>query len=136
MSGWNDGVSKQLADFFNELGNLGDIVQDCIKEQIDYEVNLLKQNISSTTPRGKTLGLWSSLSQSQITARYNWYGWSVTFEGENEKGVPYQKIANILNYGTSHIQGTRFISKAIRKLKNMDDRILERIEKKTQNLKT
>lgn len=135
MSGWNDGVSKQLADFFNKLGDLGDIIQESVKEQIDYEVSLLVQNISSTTPKGKTLGLWRSLSQAQITAKYMWYGWSVTFAGENEKGVPYQKIANILNYGTSHIQGTRFISKAIRKLKNMDDRILERIKKKSQNLK-
>ena len=51
--------------------------------------------------------------------------------------VPFQmvmftmsKIANILNYGSSTIKGTRFINKAIRNLKDMDARIYERFQKK------
>ena len=71
-----------------------------------------------------------SIRKSKIVARYKWYGYSVEFQGQNRKGVPYQKIANILNYGTSYVKGTRFINKAIRNLKDMDDRIYERFKNK------
>ena len=101
-----------------------------MQEQIDLETEKLVAQLESTTPRGPTLGLLNSLRKSKITVRHNWYGYSIEFEGENRKGVPYQKIANILNYGTSTIKGTRFINKAIRNLKDMDERIYERFQKK------
>jgi len=130
MSSWNDGVSKQLADYFEELGNYGEYAIEAVKEQIDIEVEKLVNQLEQTTPKGATLGLLNSLRQSKIVAKQNWYGYSVEFVGENRKGVPYQKIANILNYGTSTIKGTRFINKAIHNLKDMDARIYERFQRK------
>ena len=56
--------------------------------------------------------------------------WDTQISTINRKGIPYQKIANILNYGSSTIKGTRFINKAIRNLKDMDARIYERFQKK------
>ena len=130
MSGWNDGVSKQLAEYFEKLTEFSDYAVQAVQEQVDLEVEKLINQLEQTTPRGATLGLLNSIKKSKIVARYKWYGYSVEFEGENRKGVPYQKIANILNYGTSYITGTRFINKAIRNLKDMDDRIYERFKNK------
>ena len=130
MSGWNDGVSKQLAEYFEDLAEFGDYAVQAVQEQVDLEVEKLINQLEQTTPRGATLGLLNSLKKSKIVARYKWYGYSVEFEGQNRKGVPYQTIANILNYGTSYIKGTRFINKAIRNLKDMDDRIYERFKNK------
>lgn len=127
---WNDGVSKELEEYFNNIGTFGDKAIEAMKEQIDIEVNKLILQLESTTPRGATLGLLNSLRNSRITAKRNWYGYSVEFVGQDRKGVPYQKIANILNYGTSFIKGTRFITKAIHNLKNMDERIYERFQTK------
>ncbi len=127
---WNDGVSKELEEYFNNIGTFGDKALEAVKEQIDIEVNKLILQLESTTPRGATLGLLNSLRNSKITAKRNWYGYSVEFVGQDRKGVPYQKIANILNYGTSFIKGTRFITKAIHNLKNMDERIYERFQTK------
>jgi hypothetical protein len=130
MASWNDGVSKQLADYFESIGEYSEFAVNAIKEQIDIETEKLVLQLEQTTPRGATLGLLNSLRKSKITVKYNWYGYSIEFEGQNRKGVPYQKIANILNYGTSYIKGTRFIDKAIRNLKNMDDRIYARFQNK------
>ena len=127
---WNDGVSKELEEYFNNIGTFGEKAIEAVKEQIDIEVNKLVLKLESTTPRGATLGLLNSLRNSKITAKRNWYGYSVEFVGQDRKGVPYQKIANILNYGTSFIKGTRFITKAIHNLKNMDERIYERFQTK------
>ena len=132
MSGWNDGVSKQLAEYFEKLTEFSDYAVQAVQEQVDLEVEKLINQLEQTTPRGATLGLLNSIKKSKIVARYKWYGYSVEFEGQNRKGVPYQKIANILNYGTSYITGTRFINKAIRNLKDMDDRIYERFKNKSK----
>lgn len=130
MASWNDGVSKQLSEYFEQLSDYGEYAIEAVKEQIDIEVEKLVKQLESTTPRGATLGLLNSLRQSKIVAKQNWYGYSVEFVGENRKGVPYQKIANILNYGTSTIKGTRFINKAIHNLRDMDARIYERFQRK------
>ena len=126
---WNDGISKQLNDYFESIKEYGEMAIKIIQEQIDIEVDIVRAELEQTAPRGATLKLLNSLTKAQITNRRNWYGYSLTFEGENKHGVPYQKIANILNYGTSTIQGTRFISRAIHKLKGIDDRIAERFSR-------
>ena len=130
MSSWNDGVSKQLEEYFEQIADYGEFAIKAVQEQIDIEVEKLVKQLEETTPRGPTLGLLNSLRKSKIVVKYNWYGYSIEFEGENRKGVPYQKIANILNYGSSAIRGTRFINKAIHNLKDMDDRIFERFQNK------
>ncbi len=128
MSGWNDGISKQLAEYFEQISEFGDEAIKAIQEQIDIEVEKLYKQLEATTPRGATLGLLNSLRQSKVVAKRNWYGYSIEFVGEDRKGTPYQKIANILNYGTSTIKGTRFINKAIHNLKGMDERIYQRFK--------
>jgi len=129
---WNDGVSKELNDYFESLGKKSEMAVEALQEQIDIEAEEIRKELEATAPKGATLGLLNSLTKVRLTARKEWYGYSVTFEGKNRRGEPYQKLANILNYGTSHIQGTRFISRAIRNLRGMDARIAERFSNKTK----
>lgn len=133
MASWNDGISRQLAEFFDQISDYGELAIEALKEQIDIEVEALMRQLEETTPRGPTLGLLNSLRKAKIEAKRNWYGYSVEFVGEDRRGTPYQKIANILNYGTSTIRGTRFINKAIHNLRDMDDRIYQRFQKKIKN---
>ena len=129
---WNDGVSKELSDYFESLGKKSEMAIEALQEQIDIEADEFRKALEQTAPKGATLGLLNSLRKTKLVARRQWYGYSVEFEGANRNGVPYQKIANILNYGTSHVKGSRFISRAIRRLKGMDERIAERFAKKAE----
>ena len=129
---WNDGISKEINDYFESIKDYGDKAIEALQEQIDIESEDFRKVLEQTAPKGATRGLLNSLRKTKLVARRQWYGYSVEFEGTNRKGVPYQKIANILNYGTSSIKGSRFISRAIRRLKGMDERIAERFAKKTR----
>ena len=131
---WNDGVSKELSDFLESVGKIGGKSKEAIKEQVDIEAEAVKAALERTAPRGKTGGLLRSLAKAEVTTRLHWYGYRLEFEGNDPQGVPYQKIANVLNFGSSTIQGTRFISKAIRKLRGMDNRIAERFENVAKNI--
>ena len=127
---WNDGINKEMSEYFNSLTEKTEQAVEAIKEQIDIEAEEFRKQLEQTAPKGATLGLLNSLRKTKLVVRRKWYGYSVEFEGYNKKGEPYQKIANILNYGTSTIQSTRFISRAIRKLKGMDERIENRFKTK------
>ena len=127
---WNDGINKEMSEYFNSLTEKTEQAVEAIKEQIDIEAEEFRKQLEQTAPKGATLGLLNSLRKTKLVVRRKWYGYSVEFEGYNKKGEPYQKIANSLNYGTSTIQGTRFISRAIRKLKGMDERIENRFKTK------
>ena len=44
MASWNDGVSKQLAEYFEQISDYGEYAIEAIQEQIALEVeNLIKQ---------------------------------------------------------------------------------------------
>ncbi len=124
------GVTKQLADYFEKLERVGDIAVECLKEQIDIEAESVEQDIRENTPED-TGGLKASFTKTKIQEN-NRYGYRLEYEGNNPKGVPYAKIANALNSGTSTIKPKRFIRKAVRKLRGLDERAKERLEKKQE----
>ena len=125
-----EGITKKLSEFFESVDNVSDMAIKAVKEQIDIEANQVFQQIKDETPQ-KTGGLARSLAKNAINTPKR-YGYVIKYEGNDPKGVPYEKIANILNYGTSTINPRRFISKAVRKLKGLDDRAAERFEDKTK----
>ena len=125
---------KELTEYLESLKGIGGAAKGAVREQVDIEAERVREILQRTAPRGETGGLARSLRKVEITTRKNWYGFRIEFEGDNPKGVPYQKIANVLNFGSSYIQGTRFISKAIRKLKGMDARIAERFDSKLNEI--
>ena len=126
---WNDGISKELNDYLETLIDKSALAEQSVKEQIDIDAEELYKAVEagSDSKSGRMKG---SLKKREITDRDKWYGWSITFDGNHPDGTPYQKIANIRNYGTSKVKGTRFISRAIRKLKGLDARAAERFENK------
>jgi len=124
---WNDGVTKTLADYLESIGDMAGKSKEAIKQQVDIEAEGLRNQLHKTAPR-RYGDLVRSLSKVEVTNRHNWYGYRLEFSGNNKDGVPFQRIANVLNFGSSTIKGTRFISKAIRKLRGMDDRIAKRFE--------
>jgi HK97 gp10 family phage protein len=119
-----DGVTKQLSEYFKQLEQVGDKAIEAIKEQIDIEADSVEKEIRENTPQ-KTGGLASSFTKTKIDTGKR-YGYMLEYEGNAPDGTPYAKIANILNSGTSEIKPRRFITKAVRKLRELDMRITKK----------
>lgn len=133
---WNDGITKEISEMLETtLNGIGNEATQAAKEVIDEEAQRFATTIRDKTPV-RTGGLAAAFKLAKINAGRNWYGYSAEFEGASPDGTPYQKIANILNYGTAAgdghgaIAGSHFISAATSKLKGMDDRIEARIASK------
>ncbi len=127
-----DGVTKQLSEYFKQLEQVGDKAIEAIKEQIDIEAENVEKEIRKNTPR-KTGGLANSFTKTKIDTGQR-YGYKLEYEGNSPNGTPYAKIANILNSGTSEIKPRRFITKAVKKLKGLDDRAEKGFAEKTKNM--
>jgi hypothetical protein len=133
----NDGITSQLDDFLNGLETkVPEAYVEALKEVIDEEFTTFSDEIKRNTPVD-TGELKKSFSVEKIDHHGRYYGYRAEFKGNNAQGVPYEKLANILNYGATiggkkpHvIAPTFFISKAIRKLKGMDGRIEARASAK------
>ena len=69
MASWNDGVSKQLTEYFEQIGEFGECAIEAIQEQIDLEVDKLVKQLETTTPKGATLGLLNSLRKVSHTKK-------------------------------------------------------------------
>lgn len=128
---WSDGVTKELAEYLESVGQVGGKAKEAIMEVVDEAAEIVRSELTRTAPRD-TGGLVASLLKSKCTVRRNWYGYSIEFHGNHPDGTPYQKLANILDRGTSHIQGTRFVRLAISRLRDLDDKIAQRFADKEQ----
>ena len=125
-----DGITKQLSEFFERIEEFGDAAIIAVKEQIDLEVSAVEDYLKENTPK-KTGGLAASLSKGKIDTEKR-YGYKMEYEGNAPDGTPYAKIANILNSGTSTIKPKKFITKAVHKLKGLDERAAKRFEDKNK----
>ena len=132
MSEYNDGLTESLGEYFTELGKVGDLAIESIKEQIDIETEAVEKSIIDNTPK-KTGELKKSLRKTRISGN-NRYGYRLEYEGNDPDGTPYAKIANILNHGTSTIKPKRFMTRAIKKLRGLDNRVQKRFEEKTNRM--
>lgn len=121
-----DGITKKLSEFFESVDNVSDMAIKAVKEQIDIEANAVFEDIKANTPEN-TGGLKNSLSKSIINTPKR-YGHKIEYEGNAPDGTPYAKIANILNHGTSTIKPKKFITRAIHKLKGLDERAVKKFE--------
>jgi len=131
MSDYNDGLTEALGDYFEELGKVGDKAVESLKEQIDIEADGVERELESNTPEA-TGGLRASLRKTALSGGGR-YGYRLEYEGNAPDGTPYAKIANIQNSGTSNMKPRRFITRAVRKLKGLDDRAVKRFEEKLKS---
>lgn len=125
---YNDGITEALGAYFGELQTVGDIAVESLKEQIDIEADGVERELIDNTPEA-TGGLKASLKRTKIQGGKR-YGYRLEYEGNAPDGTPYAKIANVLNSGTSNMKPRRFITKAVRKLKGLDERAAKRFEEK------
>ncbi len=130
MSEYNDGLTEALANYFADLSKVGDIAVESLKEQIDEETDGVERELQDNTPEA-TGGLKASLKRTKLSSGKR-YGYHLEYEGNAPDGTPYAKIANILNSGSSAIKPRRFIAKAVKKLKGLDDRVAKRFEDKVK----
>lgn len=124
MSEYNDGLTQALGIYFDKLATVGDIAIESIKEQIDIETDIVETELKKNTPES-TGGLKASIKRTKIQSGRK-YGYRLDYEGNSPDGTPYAKIANILNSGSSTIKSRLFITNAVRKLKGLDDRVIQR----------
>lgn len=127
-----DGMSEELTRELQELEvNLDEVTRKAFTSVIDEEVKAYERNVRDHTPQ-RTGGLKNSFKVTNISSS-KWHGYKAEFEGDAPNGEPYEKIANVLNYGkpaddhSGAIAGTHFIASATRKLKGMNERIEARI---------
>ena len=128
MSEYGDGLTEALGGYFEELKTVGDKAVEALKEQIDIEAEQVERELIENTPEN-TGGLKAALVKTDAK-RGSRYGYRLEYEGNAPDGTPYAKIANVLNSGTSTVKPRRFITKAVRKLKWLDDRAAKRFEEK------
>jgi hypothetical protein len=131
-------MPEALTAFINKnLKTIKKISIEAIKEQVDKESYDLVHNITNDCPV-RYGNLKRSITFTQKTGNKEVYGWVVTFEGYDPNGRPYSLIARSLNAGTKRgpvrIAPRKFIRKAVRKLKGMDDRIFKLYLKKMEQL--
>jgi uncharacterized protein YoaH (UPF0181 family) len=100
-------------------------------EQINIEADAVERDLQDNTPEN-TGGLKNSLKRTAIT-KGNRYGYKLEYEGNSPDGTPYAKIASVLSSGSSTVKPRRFIARAVRKLKELDDRAAKRFEDKLKN---
>ena len=155
---WNDGLTKEIDNFFNSvLGELGDSAIDIIKDTVDKYSLELYRDLKKNTPVAKNIkdsvNLPDRLTSHRITEKGSkFYGYRILYEGEFKRGdkmIPYQKLANILNFGSvvaqkkkdgsygkeyTNIKANRYITKAVKKLKKIDPEINEKFKKKEKEL--
>lgn len=125
-----------MADWITELDKLskttgdmiGKVAIDSIKEQIDYEAEEFYQFLLKNTPQNSG-ELVKSLTKTKVDD-INKYGWKIEYAGNYSDGTPHEKVANILNYGTKAIVGKFFRTRAVRRLKGLDERIAIRYKLK------
>lgn len=132
---WNDGISKEMDEYFNEiLAEMPEVAIDSIKQGVDNASEKFFNEVYSSAPV-KTGGLQRSFVQRKINTS-SYYGTISPFEGTDSKGVPYEKIANTLNYGTKdcRINPKYFLTNAVRKLKTLDKDIDKLFDKKMDEL--
>ena len=133
---WNDGISKEMDKYCNDiLMKIPEVSLESVKEAVDIASNTFYNDIEKSTPVGLSGGLKGSFKQEKIN-NTDYYGYRNIFEGEDPNGVPYEKIANVLNYGThdGRIEPNYFVTKAIRKLKSIDKNTVKIYEQKMKSL--
>ena len=126
-----DSLKTMLENEFDIVIKSGDIYIEAVVEEVDETARKYSDEVNRTIPKD-TGGLKAShgfkrkRTDKDIT-------YSFAFEGSTSKGVPYEKLANIHEYGTKdgRISAKRFQRKALRKIvKGLDKRALQRYRNK------
>ncbi|MDR1906529.1 MAG: hypothetical protein LBQ27_06445 [Clostridiales bacterium] len=128
-------IVRSLEEIDNKVKGLNKSLRESSAEtkELDKALKLdgksaVESALRSGTPVD-TGNLAGSLTKADISTSKK-YGYRLSYEGVDKYGTSLEKVANILNYGSSTIKPRKFVTKAIRKLKGLDDRAGKRFETK------
>lgn len=109
--------------------NLAPAAMEAAKAELDRAGDETYEKIKAGTPV-RTGALKASLRKERVEKRGK-YGTRIYYDGYDEKGTPYQLIANSLNKGGAGTgySATHHIDEAVKDLKGLDGRIAEAVEK-------
>lgn len=139
-------IAEMLNAYIDKYEQIIPVIQNMIDEAAEQVFKDIENKVLSE--HFVTGNLVASLEMTPLVdnAKVNpkKYGYNIEFKGENAQGIPYAKIANVLNFGREAgetkfgkkygaIEGTHFIDEAIRPLKGLTNRINQRIEKLLQD---
>jgi hypothetical protein len=125
----NKELTREMQEFINkEITPMPEKALNILKKEIDIAAQDVYNFLTINTPKGETGGLVKSLQKKRSTQN-QYYGYDIEYAGEDAEGVPYQKIANILNFGKKDgtLPAKYFLKRAQRRLKGLDDKINEKI---------
>lgn len=131
MEELGDIITKEVSDHIEIATNAAiDSLKEVVDERSQKCFEMLQKNTQVDTG-----GLQKSLTINKLNS-INRYGYTIDFDGYNERGIAYSKIARALNNGSqNHLKSQGFINRAVRTLKGMDDEIDERFEQKMNEIK-
>lgn len=119
-----------MEDWVRELNQMNEQVKSAaiqvVKDVLNDRADLVLLTLRTSSPR-VTGQLVNSLIKKE-TSKGTEIGYCVMYDGYDEKGRPYQIIANSLNRGFTTptggvVAGSHFIDKAVSLLKGMDNEI-------------
>lgn len=121
-----------LDEFENFSDEAKEAAKEAIREVLSEKAKEVKEYLKLHVPR-RTGGLSNSIIDVKIEDSDRRIAFRVIFEGTNEDGIAYQRIANSLNNGFflpsgKFVTGKHFIDEAISLLRGMDEVIGSRFE--------
>ena len=126
-------MAKHESPLTNLLASLSSTLapaaMEAAKAEIDKAGDETYESIKAGTPV-RTGALAASLRKERVEKRGK-YGTRIYYDGYDERGTPYQLIANSLNKGGGEtgFAATHHIDQAVKGLKGLDARIAEAVGK-------
>jgi hypothetical protein len=127
-----------IKEYINKIVTYGEVALTVAKATIKDETYMLFDNMKNATPV-RTGNLKNSI-RIYPNSKGTYHGYGIDYDGYDANGVAYSKIARSLNKGRKSgvskngrkfgaLSGNHFIDFAIAKLKGMDNRINDNIDK-------
>jgi hypothetical protein len=129
-----DGIGNEISVFLDDISKKINSTDDIIIATVDKYADEFYKNVKDASQKHGNLG--DKYTKTKIVDGYK-YGYEFEFKGNAPNGEPYEKIANVLNYGWKKRVGryapTHFITNQIIKLAGINRAVDEQVEKMFNN---
>lgn len=130
-----DDIAKDLEGYLQRIPTAGEeAYREAVTEVVTEAANNYADELRRRAPRSRSADGHRHMADSIVVEpekRTGRVGYTVAFDGYDERGRPFQLIANSLNKGVPTDVHSGFMSKAKRKtLRGIDDKIAREFEAK------
>lgn len=136
-----DNLAKVIDNYIASLAQIGDLAKEAIVEEVNKAVDEFEATLQKKAEK-ISKGIANSI-QRVPTNEAGKYGFTIRFMGNlpqpkrhykdkrsTKTITTYQGLAMLFEYGDKKHKATKFVSSSIRKLKGLDNKILDNYEKK------